>query len=47
MEEKLINAYTILIMAKRKTLNDVPENLRESVEIKIAERTIEVLSNEK
>jgi len=49
----LINSYTVLIMANKKTLEEVPEtytlggenyNLRELVEIEIAERTINILT---
>lgn len=47
IEKKLIEAYTVLVMAKRKDIIDVPENLRDEVEIKIAEKTIMVLENEK
>lgn len=42
---KLIDAYTVLVLAEKKTINDVPEKYRQEVEIKVAERTIEVLSN--
>lgn len=50
--QSLINSYTVLVMAGRKTLEDVPEvyvlagteyKLRELVEIEIAERTIAIL----
>ena len=47
IEEKLIEAYAVLILANRKSISDVPEKLREEVDIKIAERTIMVLENEK
>lgn len=43
IEQKLIDAYTVLVLAEKKTINDVPERLRQAVEIKVAERTIEVL----
>lgn len=43
IEQKLIDAYTVLVLAEKKTINDVPERLRQEVEIKVAERTIEVL----
>ena len=55
IQERLINAYTTLVMAKRLELTDVPETqvtitdgiestIRNEVEIKIAEREIEILS---
>lgn len=34
---RLINAYAILIMAERRTINDVPVGLQEAVNIRIAE----------
>ena len=43
IDEKLINAYAVLVMAKRKTLEDVPEKYRIEVEIRIAEKTISIL----
>ena len=54
VQRKLIDAYTVLILAERKTIEEVPETfvtlpdgvestIREQVEIKVAERTIEVL----
>lgn len=42
-DELLINAYVTLVLAKRRTLEQVPEKYREEVEIRIAEKTIEVL----
>jgi len=42
---KLIDAYTVLVLAERKTIEEVPEKYRQEVEIKVAERTIEVLEN--
>jgi len=56
VQEKLINAYTVLVLAGRKQITDVPETvvllddgvtestMRAEVEIKVAERTIEVLT---
>lgn len=41
---KLINAYAILVMAGRKMIGDVPDVLKESVELGIAEIEIEKLS---
>lgn len=43
IEQKLIDAYTVLVLAERKILEEVPEKLRNEVEIKVAERTIEIL----
>lgn len=55
IQERLINAYTVLVMADRLDLTDVPETtviledgsestFRVEVEIKKAEREIEILS---
>lgn len=41
---KLIDAHTVLVLAERKTIEEIPEKYRNEVEIKVAERTIEVLS---
>lgn len=54
VQQKLINAYTTLVLANRMTIEQVPETpvtlaggvestIRAEVEIKVAERTIEVL----
>jgi len=43
IEQKLIAAYAVLVLAEKKTLEQVPEKLRGEVEIKVAEKTIEVL----
>ena len=43
---KLIDAYTILVLAERKTIGEVPKKYQDEVEIKVAERTIEVLEGE-
>ena len=54
IHKKLIDAYTVLVLAGKKNREDVPETtvilddgslstIREQVEIKIAEKTIEVL----
>ena len=40
---KLIDAYTVLILAERKTIEEVPGKYQQEVEIKVAEKTIEVL----
>lgn len=55
VQEKLINAYTVLVLANKKTIEQVPETqvllddgttstIRQEVNIKVAEKTIEVLS---
>lgn len=50
--QSLINSYTVLVMAGRRKMEDVPETytlggqvyaLRELVELEIAERTISIL----
>lgn len=54
IEEKLINAYTVLVLAGRRTLEQVPgtavtladeteSTMRAEVEIEVAERTVEIL----
>lgn len=54
IQQKLIDSYTILVLAGRKTIEQVPETvvildnrnestIRAEVEIKVAEKTIEVL----
>lgn len=43
IEQKLIDAYTVLVSAERMGIEEVPEKLRAEVEIKVAERTIEIL----
>ena len=54
VQEKLINAYTVLVLAGRRTIEQVPETavllgdgtestIRAEVEIRVAEKTIEVL----
>jgi len=47
IDEKLIDAYTVLVLAERITIEKVPEKYREEVEIRKAERTIEVLGGDK
>ena len=44
VEERIINAYVVLIMANRRTIEDAPVNLREEIEIRIAEKEIDILS---
>lgn len=46
IDEKLIDAYTVLVLAERKTIEEVPKKYREEVEIRKAERTIEVLGGD-
>lgn len=54
VQQKLIDSYTTLVLAGRKTIEEVPitpvtladgveSTIRAEVEIKVAERTIEVL----
>lgn len=52
IQEKLVNSYTILVMASRMEIENVPETkviggveypIRSEVEIRIAEKTIEAL----
>jgi len=42
--ERLTEAYTVLVLAEIKTIDELPEYLRKDVEIAVAEKTIEVLS---
>lgn len=55
IDTKLINAYSVLVLAERITIEEVPERviilddgtestLREEVRIKVAQKTIEILS---
>lgn len=43
---KLIDAWSVLVLAERKTIEEVPEKYRQEVKIKVAEKTIEVLGGE-
>lgn len=43
IEQKLIEAYAVLVLAEKKTIEEVPEKLRSTIEIKVAEKTIEIL----
>lgn len=43
IDDKLIDAYVVLVLAERKTIEEVPDKYKNEVEIKVAERTIEVL----
>lgn len=45
VEEKLMRAYATLVIAERMNLEDVPEKIRQEVEVEIANRTIEILSD--
>jgi hypothetical protein len=55
VQQKLIDAYTVLVLAGKKAIEQVPETavtldaetqstIRTQVEIKVAERTIEILT---
>ena len=44
IEERIINAYVVLIMAGRRTIEDAPVNLQEEIQIRIAEKELEILS---
>lgn len=44
IEQKLINAYVVLLLGEKRTLEDVPKNLRQEVKIRKAEREIETLT---
>lgn len=46
LEEKLIDAYVVLRLANRKTASEVPFKLREEVEVRKAEKEIEILEQE-
>lgn len=46
IDEKLIDAWTVLVLAERKTIDEVPEKYQKEVEIKKAEITIDVLGGE-
>jgi hypothetical protein len=43
---KLIEAYTILVLAEVKTIDEVPIKYRNEVNIRVAEETIRVLEGE-
>lgn len=45
VEQKLIKAYATLVMAEVMEMKDVPKKNQREVEIEIAKRTIEILSN--
>ena len=44
VEKRLVNAYAILVLAGRRKLEEVPENLRNETEIRKSEIEIENLS---
>ena len=44
VQERIINAYVTLIMADRRTIQEAPEELREEIQIRIAEKELEVLT---
>ena len=46
IDEKLTDAWTVLVMANRRAIEKVPEKYRQEVEIRKAERTIEVLGGD-
>jgi uncharacterized protein YlzI (FlbEa/FlbD family) len=54
IQEKLINAYTVLVLAEKRTIEEVPSTaitledgnestIRKEVEITVAEKTVKVL----
>jgi len=43
---KLIEAWSVLVLAEKKTIDEVPEKYRTEVEVKVAEKTIEALGGE-
>lgn len=45
-DELIISAYTVLVAAGRKTLQDVPERYRAEVEVRVAERTLAALEGD-
>lgn len=40
-----INAYRVLVMAERMKLEEVPKKYRDEVEVRIAEKTLEILGS--
>ena len=44
VEERIINAYVVLIMANRRVIEDAPANLQSEILIKIAEKELEILT---
>lgn len=45
LDNKLIDAYVILIMGNRRTIDDVATKYKSEVELRIAEKTITILEN--
>lgn len=45
IDEKLIESYTVLVLAEEMTKYEVPEKYRVEVEIRVAKKTIEVLGD--
>lgn len=43
IKKKLVDAYTVLVLAEKKDISEVPAAYREEVEIAVAEKTIEIL----
>lgn len=43
LEKRFVTNYAVLVMAKEKTWEEIPEDLREAVEIEIAKREIKIL----
>ena len=43
VEERIIECYVVLILANRRTIEQAKESLREEIELRIAERTIDLL----
>lgn len=44
VQRRLVNNFAILIMAGRRTMEDVPEELKVEVELRIAEIEVEKLT---
>lgn len=43
IQERLVKNYATLVMAKAKTIDEVPSNLKTWIEVEIAQREIEIL----
>lgn len=46
IDEKRLEAYTVLVAGGRLKLEDIVERYREEVELRVAERTLEILGDE-
>lgn len=46
IDEMRIDAYVVLVRAERININEVPEKYKETVEIKVAEKILELLGGE-